>query len=79
MTANREIDDISEEEFVGFSREELVGFSREELGIHSDLRLRSITSKNFCVSCRPRMDKNLESNEYSALFSGDSWAYKYPQ
>ena len=25
------------------------------------------------------MDKNLESNEYSALFSGDTWAYKYPQ
>ena len=35
MTADRElVDDISEEEFVGFSREELVGFSREELGIH---------------------------------------------
>ena len=35
MTADRElVDDISEEELVGFSREELVGFSREELGIH---------------------------------------------
>ena len=35
MTADRElVDDISEEESVGFSREELVGFSREELGIH---------------------------------------------
>ena len=35
MTADRElVDDISEEEFVGFSREELVGFSRELLGIH---------------------------------------------
>ena len=35
MIADRElVDDISEEEFVGFSREELVGFSREELGIH---------------------------------------------
>ena len=35
MTADRElVDDISEEEFVGFSREELVGFIREELGIH---------------------------------------------
>ena len=35
MPADRElVDDISEEEFVGFSREELVGFSREELGIH---------------------------------------------
>ena len=35
MTADRElVDDISEEERVGFSREELVGFSREELGIH---------------------------------------------
>ena len=34
MTADRElVDDISEEEFVGFSREELVGFSREDLGI----------------------------------------------
>ena len=32
MTADRElVDDISEEELVGFSREELVGFSREEL------------------------------------------------
>ena len=30
MTADRElVDDISEEESVGFSREELVGFSRE--------------------------------------------------
>ena len=35
MTADRElVDDISEEEFVGFSREELVGFSREQLDIH---------------------------------------------
>ena len=35
MTPDRElVDDISEEELVGFSREELVGFSREELGIH---------------------------------------------
>ena len=35
MIADRElVDDISEEEFVGFSREELVGFTREELGIH---------------------------------------------
>ena len=35
MTADRKlVDDISEEEFVGFSREELVGFTREELGIH---------------------------------------------
>ena len=35
MSADRElVDDISEEELVGFSREELVGFSREELGIH---------------------------------------------
>ena len=35
MTADRElVDDISEEEFVGFSREELIGFSREEIGIH---------------------------------------------
>ena len=25
------------------------------------------------------MDKNLESNEYPTLFSGESWAYKYPQ
>ena len=25
------------------------------------------------------MDKNLDSNEYSTLFSGESWAYKYPQ
>ena len=34
-TADRElVDDISEEEFVGFPREELVGFSREEIGIH---------------------------------------------
>ena len=35
LTLDRElVDDISEEEFVGFSREELVGFTREELGIH---------------------------------------------
>ena len=35
MTADTElVEDISEEEFVGFSREELAGFSREELGIH---------------------------------------------
>ena len=35
MSADRElVDDISEEELVGFSREELAGFSREELGIH---------------------------------------------
>ena len=35
MTLDRElVDDVSEEEFVGFSREELVGFTREELGIH---------------------------------------------
>ena len=35
MIADRElVDDILEEEFVGFSREELVGFTREELGIH---------------------------------------------
>ena len=25
------------------------------------------------------MDKNLESNEYPTLVSGESWAYKYPQ
>ena len=32
MSADRElVDDISEEELVGFSREELAGFSREEL------------------------------------------------
>ena len=35
MTLDRElVDDISEEESVGFSKEELVGFTREELGIH---------------------------------------------
>ena len=52
MTADRElVDDISEEEFVGFSREELVGFSREELGIHPFGRnvmklLRKLSTKN---------------------------------
>ena len=80
MTADRElVDDISEEEFVGFSREKLLGFSKEELGIHSDVEVEVHNVINCCVSCRPKMDKNLESNEYSTLFSGDSWTYKYPQ
>ena len=40
MIADRElVDDISEEEFVGFSREELVGFSKKELGIHSGVEV----------------------------------------
>ena len=41
MTADRElVDDISEEEFVGFSREELVGFQeRSSASIHSDLEV----------------------------------------
>ena len=46
MTADREIvDDISEEEFVGFPREELIGFSREELGIHPDIQTCRLRSK----------------------------------
>ena len=46
MTADREIvDDISEEEFVGFSKEELIGFSREELGIHPDIQTWRLRSK----------------------------------
>ena len=44
MTADRElVDDISEEEFVGFSREELVGFQERSLAFIGTLRLRSIT------------------------------------
>ena len=54
MSADRElVDDISEEELVGFSREELVGFSREELagfsreelGIHPSIRIWRLRSK----------------------------------
>ena len=46
MTAGRElVDDISEEEFVGFSRDKLIGFSREELGIHPDIQTWRLRSK----------------------------------
>ena len=90
MAADRElVDDI----FRDSDEEEFVRISREELGIHSDVEVekyeednndkdetgREIHDEIFCASCQPVMDKNLYSNKYSTLFSGESWAYKYPQ
>ena len=72
MAAGRE---LANDIFRDSDGEEFVEFSREELGIHSD---GEVKKHNEDDDNEDETGREIH-DEYSTLFSGKSWAYKYPK